>query len=518
MAGGPQPATARLAPDAFLPTRIQWLAGLVLAVSNFMVVLDLTIANVSVPSIAGNLGITLDQGAWVITSYAVAEAICVPLTGWLSQRFGTVRLFLGAMLGFGVFSLLCGLSVSLDMLVICRIGQGLCGGPIMPMSQTLLVRVFPPEKRAVAIGLWAMTVTMGPAFGPIIGGVLTDNLSWHWIFLINVPIALLATAAGYALLRRLETPTLKLPIDRIGLGLMIFWIACLQIMLDIGRDHDWFGDWKIVMLAILAAIGFMAFIIWELTEDHPIVNLRVFRHRGYWTAVVTFATVFGAYFSSVVVIPQWLQVSMGYTATQAGMMVAFTAMTAVVSSQLAARLLPLVDHRILVSAAAFWMAAMAVWRSYWFTGIDFWSMGTVMLLQGLALPIIMIALSNATMSSVLPEEAASGAGLQNFTRTIALAISASLILTIWGNEQRVARSEMVGRLNAEDLMGQFQAMGMTPQQAAASLANIVDREALTIAMTHTFLISAVLLVMAGLVIWLGPRSDNARLTGRQPGK
>ncbi|MDE0946806.1 MAG: DHA2 family efflux MFS transporter permease subunit, partial [Sphingobium sp.] len=223
-----------------LTPRQRTLAGLVLALSNFMVVLDLTIANVSVPHIAGNLGITPDQGTWIITSYAVAEAICVPLTGWLAQRFGVVKMFIWAMIGFGIFSVLCGLSMSLTMLVACRIGQGLCGGPIMPMSQTLLLRIFPPDQRARAMGLWAMTTLLGPAMGPIIGGYISDNWSWHWIFFINVPIAILCVTAAMALLRPVETETARLPIDRMGLFLLVFWIGCLQIMLDIGRDHDWF--------------------------------------------------------------------------------------------------------------------------------------------------------------------------------------------------------------------------------------------------------------------------------------
>lgn len=239
------------------------LAGFVLALSNFMVVLDLTIANVSVPHIAGNLGITPDQGTWIITSYAVAEAICVPLTGWLAQRFGTVRLFIWGMIGFGLFSLLCGLSTTLGMIVACRIGQGLCGGPLMPMSQTLLMRIYPPEQRAKVMGLWAMTTLAGPAVGPIVGGYISDNWSWHWIFFINVPIAAGCVFAAMALLRPAETERHKLPIDFIGLALLIFWIGCLQIMLDTGRDHDWFGDPMIVALAVMAAIGFLVFIIWN---------------------------------------------------------------------------------------------------------------------------------------------------------------------------------------------------------------------------------------------------------------
>jgi DHA2 family multidrug resistance protein len=496
---------------------MMWFAGGILALSNFMVVLDLTIANVSVPHIAGNLGISLDQGTWIITSYAVAEAICVPLTGWLAQRFGAVRVFLLSMLGFGLFSLLCGLSSTLGMLVVCRIGQGLCGGPIMPMSQTLLTRVFPPEKRGMAIGMWAMTVTLGPACGPIIGGAITDNFSWHWIFLINVPIALGATFAGYALLRSAETPTRKLPIDRIGLVLMVFWIGCLQFMLDIGRDRDWFGDWLIVVLAVLAAIGFLAFIIWELTEEHPIVDLRVFRHRGYWTSVATFSICFGAYFASVVVIPQWLQMSMGYTAMQSGLITAMSAMSAVFASQIAVRLLTKVDIRWLVTGGVLWMAAMSFVRTWWTSGADFWTIGLPVLAQGAAIPFLMIPLTNATMSSVLPEESASAAGLQNFTRTMAVAISTSIVLTVWGDHQRYARAELVGRLHADDMLAQMTASGFSPDQARIMLANMVDKEAIAMSVDYVFLVSTIVLLVAACFVWMAPRVKLTRLMGPEDG-
>ncbi|MEY4721888.1 MAG: hypothetical protein RIQ46_1613, partial [Pseudomonadota bacterium] len=209
-----------------MSNRRRLIIGLCLAISNFMVVLDLTIANVSIPHIAGTMGITLDQGAWIITSYAVAEAVVVPLTGWLAMRFGTVRVFIAAMMGFGFFSLLCGLSPTLGILVAARIGQGLCGGPIMPMSQTMMMRLFPPEQRAAAMGVWAMTVILGPALGPILGGWISDNASWHWIFLINVPIAMACSAVAFFMLTPYETETERKPIDRMGLFLLVFWIGC----------------------------------------------------------------------------------------------------------------------------------------------------------------------------------------------------------------------------------------------------------------------------------------------------
>ncbi len=488
-----------------LSPRHRTMAGFVLALSNFMVVLDLTIANVSVPHIAGNLGISPDQGTWIITSYAVAEAICVPLTGWLAQRFGVVRVFTMSMVGFGIFSLLCGLSVTLGMIVACRIGQGLCGGPIMPMSQTLLMRIFPPEQRGRVMGFWAMTTLMGPAMGPIIGGYISDNWSWHWIFFINLPIAVLCVLAAMALLRPVETEPHKVPIDYIGLGLLIFWIGCLQIMLDIGRDHDWFGDPMIVLLAIMAGVGFLVFIIWELTEEHPVVDLRVFRHVGFSSGVCTLALCFGAYFASIVIVPQWLQISMGYTATWAGFATAFTAMTALMVAALAARLIGKVDVRIMISGAAAWMGIMALWRAHWTSGVDFWTVAMPQVVQGFAMPFFMIPLTTLTLSSVLPSETASAAGMQNFLRTMATAISTSIALTAWGDGQRVSHSEMAAVLQPDGVQAQLGANGFSLEQTRQIINNIVDQEATVIAMNHVFFIAAILLFVAAMLVWLAPK-------------
>ncbi|WP_150290602.1 DHA2 family efflux MFS transporter permease subunit [Sphingobium estronivorans] len=490
---------------SLLAPRHRLLAGLTLALSNFMVVLDLTIANVSVPHIAGNLGISADQGTWVITSYAVAEAICVPLTGWLAQRFGAVRLFILGMVGFGLFSLLCGLSMSLGMLVVCRIGQGLCGGPLMPMSQTLLMRIYPPEQRGRVMGLWAMTTLLGPAMGPIIGGYISDNWSWHWIFFINLPIAVLCVFSALVLLRPVETERVKLPIDYVGLGLLIFWIGCLQIMLDIGRDHDWFGDPFIVALAVLAGLGFCVFLIWELTEEHPIVDLRVFRHIGFTSGVFTLALCFGAYFAGIVVIPQWLQMSMGYTAAWSGLATAMTAMTALFVAPVAGRLVSKVDVRIMISAGVSWIGLMTLWRAQWSMDADFWTIALPQFVQGFGMPFFMIPLTTLTLGSVRPEETASAAGMQNFLRTLAIAISTSIVLTGWSDGQRVSRNEMAGALNADPTMADLASRGFTQEQSRQVVSNLVDAQSLVVSMNHVFYAAAMVLFLAAALVWLAPR-------------
>src|SRR5246127_315481 len=213
-----------------------WVAAIVLALANFVAVLNMTIANVTVPNIAGALGAGSSQGTWVITSYAVAEAITVPLTGWLSGRFGAVRLFCLSVVLFGIFSLLCGMSTSLFMLLGMRVLQGMAGGPLMALSQTLLLRIFPKQQSMQAMGLWAMTTLLAPVVGPVLGGWLCDNYNWSWVFFINVPMALAFGVIAWSLLRRFENPLARGRIDLVGMALLVTWVAALQVMLDQGKD------------------------------------------------------------------------------------------------------------------------------------------------------------------------------------------------------------------------------------------------------------------------------------------
>ena len=491
------------------------LACLVLAFTNFMVVLDTTIANVSVAHIAGGLGISSSEGTWVITSYAVAEAICVPLTGWLARRFGTVRVFALGMAGFGVFSLLCGMAWSLGSLVAFRIGQGLCGGPLMPISQTLLLSIFPKEKHAQATGIWAMTTIVAPILGPILGGTISDNWGWHWIFFINIPIAIICATGAVVLLRKAETKVEKAPIDTIGLMLLVLWVGALQLMLDLGREHDWFGNNFIVSLAVIAAIGFSFFVAWEWFEKDPAVNLKVFRYRGFTVSVIALVFAYGTFFASLVVIPQWLQGALGYTATWAGYATAFNGVAAVMMAPVVAKLSEKVDPRLLVSFGVLWLGATSLIRVFWWTSdADFWTLALPQLIQGAGMPFFFVPLTSLALGAVEESEVASAAGVMNFLRTMSGAVATAIATTVWYDGAQATRAELSGVLNgAQQTMQSLQMHGYTVEQSRQVVSNLVDGQATALATGSIFTTAAIVFAAAASIVWLAPRPKHAVAAG-----
>ena len=481
------------------------LAAFALALANFVVVLDTTIANVSVPHIAGGLAVSPTQGTWVITSYAVADAISVPLTGWLAMRFGTVRWFLFSIIGFGVFSLLCGVSQTLDALVIFRILQGLSGGPLMPLSQILLLRIFPREKAGIALAIWAMTTTTAPILGPILGGLISDNWSWHWIFFINLPVVAICFFGVASLLRPFETKRAKARIDMIGLMLLVLSVGAFQLMLDTGREHDWFESSWIVTLAIVSAIAFAAFVIWELTDANPVVDLRVFRFRGFSFATIAISLGFGAFFSQVVLTPLWLQQVAGYTATETGYIVAWIGVFAVLLSPVAAGLIGKIDIRISISAGILWMAFVSILRASWNADVDYWTLALPHLLQGMGMPFFFVGLTALALSSVPAKDQTSAAGLMSFLRTLSGAIGTAVATSAWDSQNRVARSEIVSGMNdTAGAMDLLQRAGLTLEQARAAIERMVEVQASTIGVLHLFLAAGVVFVIAALSVWCAP--------------
>ena len=481
-------------------------AALLLSMANLIAILDMTIANVSVLTISGSLAVTPTQGTWVITSYAVAEAITVPLTGWFTARYGSVKVFVVAMAAFGMFSGLAAMSSSLGFLVFARVLQGMAGGPLMPLSQTLLLRIFPKEKAGAATGIWAMTTLVGPVLGPILGGWICDNYTWPWIFLINLPIAAACAYICWKILHRHETKIVRNPIDMVGFALLIIWVGALQIMLDEGKNLDWFSSGVIIMLAVVAAIGFAAFMIWELTEEHPIVDLRVFRHRGFSAAVLTISLTFAGFFAANVLTPLWLQSFMGYTATNAGMVTAWVGITAFFIAPAVAAMLTKKDPRMLVFGGVMWIGLIIGYRAIATTDMTYWDISWPLILMGLGMPFFFIPSTAAALSSVDEEETNSAAGLMNFMRTLAGAMATSVVTTYWDNDITRNRAERVGLVDQDQTVyNQLLSQGMTPEQATQVLEKMLTDQSVMLATNDLMLVIALLLVFSAFVIWLVPK-------------
>jgi len=483
------------------------LGTVALSLATFMNVLDSSIANVSLPAIAGNLGVSPTQGTWVITSFGVANAISVPLTGWLTQRFGAVRLFTASVLLFVLASWLCGLATSLEMLIGFRVLQGLVAGPMIPLSQTLLLSSYPPGKAGMALAMWSMTTLVAPVTGPLLGGWITDNLSWPWIFYINVPVGLGAAAVAWRIYQKRETPTRKLPIDTVGLALLVLWVGALQVMLDKGKELDWFESGQIVALGLVALIGFVVFVIWELTQDHPVVDLRLFSRQNFAFGVATLSIGYGLFFGNVVILPLWLQQHMGYTASVAGMAVAPVGLLAILLSPVVGKNIGRVDPRALATVS-FCVFAVVLWmRSHFTVQADFTHIMIPTIIQGAALAFFFIPLSAITLSGLTPDRIPAASGLSNFVRITAGAIGTSTVTTVWDHRATLHHVHMVehvsrtdpGAAEAFDVLGRA---GMGMEQAAAQITRLIDQQAFTRAADDVYLASALLFLLMVPLVWM----------------
>jgi DHA2 family multidrug resistance protein len=487
---------------------------MVLALANFMSLLDMTIVNVAVPNIAGSLGVSPSQGTWVITSYAVAEAITVPLTGWLAQRFGTVRTFVTAMFFFAAFSCLCGLAPSFGALVLCRILQGLAGGPMMPLSQTIVMRVTPPELRSQAMGLWIMTTVAAPIAGPLVGGTIADTWGWAWAFYINVPIGALCVFLVWRTLGDRETATVKNPFDYIGLALLILFVGSLQLMFDKGKELDWFNSPFIVGLAAIAAIGFVAFLIWELTEEHPVVDLNVFRYPSFTLGCTVMAVAYGAFFASIVIVPLWLQTNLGYTSRWAGYVTALNGLMVVLIAPFVARVVDKMDPRPLISGGLVWVAFVMFLRTGFASNINFGHVIVPNLLQGIGMPFFFLPLMTLALWPLKPQEYAAGAGLMTFLRTTSGAFATSLVATLWENAGTEHRVAIVNEISGDRaVQHSLNVPGMTAEQNVRMLDNMVQSQSVMTATNHIFEIVAVLLLFAAALTWIAPKPAKASVRG-----
>ncbi len=479
---------------------------LILAMGNFLAILDLTIASVLVPHIAGSLAASPSNGTWVITGYGVAEAIMVPLTGWLAERFGPVKVFVIALVGFGIFSLLCGMATTLPMLIVFRVALGLCGGPLIPISQTLLLKLVPERHANVALAAWALTTILAPVMGPVIGGVIGDNWSWPWAFYFKVPLALAIAFGAWKILTPHELPTTKAPVDYIGLVLLVVWVASLQIMLGNGQDQDWFNSDVIIMLLVVVVTGFIAFVIWEVTDKKPIVNLRIFGDRAFSVSMVVIALVFGLQFGAFVLVPLWLQTDMGYTSTWAGYNAALMGVACVAAAPITSFLMTRIDHRAIVSMGLVFTAASCLMRVGYNDQITFWQLMWPQLLMGLGLVLVMIPLMDMSVSSLPAKDTAAGAGQFNFIRTLASALSTAAIIALWNNQISASGAALAGELqHTQTLLGAAAASGIGHDKALSLLYLMVQGQSVMLATNRTFLIVGILLLATAAFVWIAPK-------------
>ena len=475
--------------------------------ATFMNVLDTSIANVSLPAIAGDLGVSPNQGTWVITSFAVANAIAVPLTGWLSQRFGQVRLFIGSVVLFVIASWLCGLAPNMATLIAFRALQGFVAGPMIPLSQSLLLSSYPRALAGVAMAMWAITTLVAPVMGPLLGGWITDNVNWPWIFYINIPVGILAALASLAIYRKRETPTRKLPIDSVGLALLVVWIGALQIMLDIGKEHDWFSSGLVIALAVVAAVGLAFFLVWELTDEHPVVDLRLFARRNFWAGTVATSVGYGLFFGNLVLLPLWLQQYMGYTATSAGMILAPVGLFAILLSPAVGKTITRVDPRR-YATVAFLVFALVLWmRSRFNTQADVSTIMIPTIIQGVAMAFFFIPLVTITLSGLPPDRIAAASGLTNFARITAGAFGTSISTTVWENRAALHHAHLAEAVNlgspaAQATLSGLTAGGLTPEQALGQINRMVDQQAFMLAANDIFYVSALLFLTLIPLIWL----------------
>jgi len=483
------------------------LGTIALSLATFMNVLDTSIANVSLTAIAGDLGVSPEQGTWVITSFAVANAISLPLTGWLTQRYGQVRLFTASILLFVLASLACGLAPSIELLIFFRIIQGAVAGPMIPLSQTLLLASYPKAKAGTALAMWSMTTLVAPVAGPLLGGWITDNISWPWIFYINVPVGLATAAVTWMIYRPRETATKKLPIDAVGVGLLVLWVGALQVMLDKGKDLDWFHSGTIIALAVVAALGFALFIVWELTDEHPVVDLRLFKGRNFTMGALALSLGYGVFFGNVVLLPLWLQQYMGYTATYAGMALAPVGILAIVLSPLVGKNVARVDPRILATVAFATFALVMFMRSHFNTQVDFATLMIPTVIQGAALAFFFIPLVTLTLSGIAPHQMPAASGLSNFARITAGSFGTSISTTLWDHRATLHHAQLAEKLTTYDpgtnqALSSLQAGGLSPDQSLAFLNRMVDQQAALLSANDIFFASSLLFLALIGVVWL----------------
>ncbi len=424
------------------------LATFALSLGTFMRVLDTTIANVSLPTMAGELGTSYDESTWIITSFTVCMAVTLPLTGFLARRFGQARLFVWCSVLFALSSVMCGLSNSLGMLLLFRAIQGAVSGPLYPVTQSLMIAIYPKAKRGMALALIGMITIVAPIVGPMLGGWITDDYSWHWIFFINAPIGIFAAVAAAVQLHRMTERLERPRMDYVGLFTLVIGVGALQILLDRGQDDDWFNSSAIITLAVVSAIAIAIFLIWELTDDDPIVDLRLFRHRNFAVGTVVLVLAYSCFFGIGLLVPLWTQRVLGYTALWAGFAMAPVGIFPVLTTYFVGKYGPKVDLRLLAGISFGIFALSCMLNAGFDTQVDFASVAWVRLIQGAGVALFFMPVLTILLSDLKGHEIASGSGTSTFLYQLGASFAASIITFLWDSGAARQHAQLAAHVNA----------------------------------------------------------------------
>jgi DHA2 family multidrug resistance protein len=513
--------------EIWTPKYNPWLIAIVVALAAFMEVLDTSIANVALPHIAGNLGASNDESTWVLTSYLVSNAIVLPISGWLATLFGRKRFFLLCIVLFTLSSLLCGAAPSLGMLIIFRVLQGAGGGGLQPMAQAILADTFPPEKRGLAFALYGITAVMAPTIGPTLGGWITDNYSWRWIFYINLPVGLIAL---FLVMRMVEDPpylsrvkNAGVRVDYIGIALLALGIGALQILLDKGQEDDWFGSRFIITLATISAVSLISLVVWEFRQKVPVIDVHMFKTFNFAVSSLMMFFLGVLLFSSLVMMPQFLQTLLGYTATSAGLVLSGAGLVLLFEMPVVGQLTTKIPAKYIMAFG--WLCLAA--GMYYSTKrtdllISFQSAAWLRVAQSFGLGFLFVPITLAAYIGIAPEKGNSVSGLINFMRNIGSSVGTSMVTTMLERRSQFHQSVLGYHATNYDPAFRAQIRGLSQQlvhagatapdaqvQAYGRVYQSVQAQSLTLAYVDTYMLLAIAAGIMFVLAFIVKNNDPA---------
>jgi DHA2 family multidrug resistance protein len=499
-----------------------WLISMVVVLATFMEVLDTSIANVSLPHIAGSLSASNDESTWVLTSYLVANAIVLPLSGWFSNMFGRKRFYMTCVVLFTASSFLCGLAPSLPLLILFRVLQGLGGGGLQPSAQAILADAFPPEKRGMGFSVYAMAVVFAPAIGPTLGGWITDNFNWRWIFYINVPVGILSFVLTGALIKdpaylveRVRQMRGKLHIDYAGIALLTLGLGCLQVVLDKGQEDDWFGSRLIASSAAISLLALLGVLWWELRVSNPIVDLRLFRERNFAISNLLMFGLGFALFGSTVLVPQFLQALMGYSATESGKVLSPGGVAVMLILPITGALINRAGPKALITVGLI-VAGAALWlTSHINLQVDYWTITNYRMMVGIGIAFLFVPISTAAFSRLPPEKSNAASALFNLSRNLGASFGIATVTTLVVRQSQVHTNQLVAHVAAGSTPYNQLLAGLTQRliaggssayeagrQATAVIARTISQQAAALAYLDAFRFVAMACFVMLPLAWL----------------